>query len=502
MSANDVGVNGRRWAGWVPALALGLLALVLRSWFFLRFDEAYFDSDQAIVGLMAKHITEGRAWPLFFYGQEYMLAVEAWVMAPVFLLLGPTVFSLHLTMVLINAAAGGLLVYLLVRDARLSPMQGLVATLPFWVAPVVLSAHLIEAQGGNPEPFLWVCVLWLVRSRPLLLGALAATAFLHREFSIYAVPAVFLISLLERPDRASLTRHWLTAVFAGIVVFGAWQSLKPYADIMGPGTAGMAVPDRPQDNITQLVHRMELDQSALPRRFAALVTDLFPLLLGVNTQLPTVFAIGSDVRVGWAELALPLAVASVVLLGFVAWRPGQRGAYPGAWAFPLFLILIGVQAAVAYAITRDPSVYLLRYALLALLLPIGVIALQLQPWRPFGVRVFATFVVVVLAGASAMDHARVIQHSYRRSAPLRFADVAARLAERGVTTGRAGYWRAYAIAFLTREKVRLTSTEVLRIQEYEDLANRAEPHVVTLQEQPCGPGTRQDAVGVWFICGP
>ena len=40
-----------------------LAAVVLRGWFFLRFDESYFDSDQAIVGLMAKHLVEGRAFP-------------------------------------------------------------------------------------------------------------------------------------------------------------------------------------------------------------------------------------------------------------------------------------------------------------------------------------------------------------------------------------------------------------------------------------------------------
>ena len=84
-------------------LALAATALVaavgLRSFFFIHYSESYFDSDQAIVGLMAKHLVEGRARPLFFYGQEYMLGVEAWVMAPVFALLGPTVFALRLTMI-------------------------------------------------------------------------------------------------------------------------------------------------------------------------------------------------------------------------------------------------------------------------------------------------------------------------------------------------------------------------------------------------------------------
>ena len=43
-----------------------------------------FDSDQAIFGLMAKHLSELRALPVFMYGQNYILGVEAWMAAPLF----------------------------------------------------------------------------------------------------------------------------------------------------------------------------------------------------------------------------------------------------------------------------------------------------------------------------------------------------------------------------------------------------------------------------------
>src|SRR5690606_8036246 len=46
----------------LPAVMLGIGALiVLRSWVFLQYEQADFDADQAIVGLMAKHLSEGRA---------------------------------------------------------------------------------------------------------------------------------------------------------------------------------------------------------------------------------------------------------------------------------------------------------------------------------------------------------------------------------------------------------------------------------------------------------
>ena len=38
--------------------------------------EQIFDADQAVYGLMAKHLSEGRAFPLFFYGQNYLLGVQ------------------------------------------------------------------------------------------------------------------------------------------------------------------------------------------------------------------------------------------------------------------------------------------------------------------------------------------------------------------------------------------------------------------------------------------
>jgi hypothetical protein len=495
-----------RWADWLPVAAI-VAAIVLRSWFYLTWDEAYFDSDQAIVGLMAKHLTEGRAWPLFFYGQEYMLAVEAWAMAPVFLVFGPSVFALHLTMLLFNVAAALLLWRLLVREARLSPGLAATAILPFALAPVVLSAHLIEAQGGNPEPFLWVSILWVVRRRALLLGALAAVAFLHREFTLYALPALGVAALWQRTiddgDRQQWlaeARHWMLVFFAFIVVFLSIQALKPAADLMGPHTAGMRAPDRPQDNLTQLQNRIEWNPPAIPRRVAALPTELFPMLLGVSPLDPRVLAIGSPVRVGWPELSPLLAVFGVGWpLALVFGR--SRGPKDAA-IFPVYLILVGVQSALLYAATRDPSVYLLRYALLSLLVPLGVAALLLQPWRPWGVQLATVVFLALLAGTAVIDHARVVQQAYRGAKPLRFADAAARLEERGVRIGRAGYWRSYAITFLTRERVKLTSTEVLRIQEYEDLADAAEPAVLRVQEQPCGPGEPEDRVGVWFLCGP
>src|SRR5262245_40805507 len=64
-----------RWVlAWFAVTCLGRGLLTLRV-------EGLLDHDQAVVGLMALDISEGRRWPIFFDGQRYMGAIEAYVAA-------------------------------------------------------------------------------------------------------------------------------------------------------------------------------------------------------------------------------------------------------------------------------------------------------------------------------------------------------------------------------------------------------------------------------------
>jgi hypothetical protein len=59
------------------------------------------NSDESTMGLMALHIASGRDYPGFFYGQNYMGALQAYIAAPLFRLFGPSIFVLRLSMVLL-----------------------------------------------------------------------------------------------------------------------------------------------------------------------------------------------------------------------------------------------------------------------------------------------------------------------------------------------------------------------------------------------------------------
>src|SRR5512133_3908031 len=59
-----------------------------------------FNSDEAITGLMARHILQGER-PVFFYGQAYMGSLDAFLAAGLFSLLGDTVLSIRVLQILL-----------------------------------------------------------------------------------------------------------------------------------------------------------------------------------------------------------------------------------------------------------------------------------------------------------------------------------------------------------------------------------------------------------------
>src|SRR5579863_7038256 len=213
------------------AVVLATAALVLlRSYIFVRYGPAFFDSDQAIVGLMAKHLSEGRGFPLFYYGQNYMLGVESWVAVPFFWLGGPTVAMLRLPLVFVNVAVALAAVGLFVRRG-LAPWFAFVAVLPVIATTPICSAELLKARVSI-EPFLYVLILWGLRRRAGVFGAVFCLACLHREFSALALPAIVVALWLE--GRSWSLAEWLRAVVGVAVVWGAVDVLKWHVNTLGP----------------------------------------------------------------------------------------------------------------------------------------------------------------------------------------------------------------------------------------------------------------------------
>src|SRR6476659_2565845 len=132
--------GARRRRAWFAALAALVIA---RSAVFVFWPGSHFDSDQAITGLMAKHLAELRAFPVFWYGQTYMLGVEAWLAAPLMAVFGASVTTLQLPLLAMNVAIALLLFRGLTADAGLDGPRAAFATFFFALAAPITAAHFL-----------------------------------------------------------------------------------------------------------------------------------------------------------------------------------------------------------------------------------------------------------------------------------------------------------------------------------------------------------------------
>src|SRR5438067_253992 len=173
--------------------ALAVALVLLRGFVATSYEGFFFDSDQAIVGLMARRLSSFREFPLFYYGLNYLLAVEAWIIAPFFWIARSSVTVMRLPFVALNAITAVSLVTALTGSLRLRPALAFVAALPFVIPTPAAANHLLELAGACVEPFVYVLILWKLRRRPLAFGAVLAVAYLHREFAIFALPALVLM---------------------------------------------------------------------------------------------------------------------------------------------------------------------------------------------------------------------------------------------------------------------------------------------------------------------
>jgi hypothetical protein len=368
-----VDLRTERRAAWT----LVVLAVLIRSAIFVFWEQAHFDSDQAVIGLMAKQLAEGRAFPMFLYGSNYIFAVEAWMAAPVFLVAGASVAALKLPLLAINIVIALLLGHLLERDGGLRPAYAAAASLFFILPPPGTSMLLVEASGVNVEPFLYTILLWMTRTRPAWFGVIFAVGFLQREFTAYALVALAVVAAIDGRlfTRDALRRAAIATVSAG-VVFAMVALLRPYSSAAGPGTSLADM--RATSSVQEAVGRICFDPAATFDGVRTLATVHWMRLFGLQAEPLLDFAINSAVSQGirgaWLLLAAAAIIAVVrILAAAAATRRISRAQY-----FPIYVALSGLISAAAFVLLRCGAVGPLRYALLSLFAAVGVSAWYLQ----------------------------------------------------------------------------------------------------------------------------
>jgi hypothetical protein len=434
-----------------------------------------------------------------------MLGVEAWLAAPAFLIGGVSVPMLILPLAILNVVVSALLVLALERAAGLRPLLALVPASFFILASPGTADLLLEANGSNVEPFLYVLLLWWLRHRPVAFGALLAFGVLHREFTIYAFGALAILWVLDRGwHRHGVVRD---AALGGLGFAAVWQViylLKQFSSVDGPGTSVGAIAADAGANVAAVANHACVDAATLPLAAWRIWNVHMAALLGAVQRPMTNFGINSHLMQGANWLGTFLAVFAGAMVARLLWllvRERQR-----AWAAPLafstYLFLVGLQSLAAYGVFKCGVVDVgtMRYGLLGLLAPVGLTAAYLTCERRQAWRAFAIAATLVVGVVSARDHA-LLAREYVFHTPANWRRVMADyLVNHGYRYARGDFWDADSITFLANERVIVASTNVVFIREYQWLVAEHPEDAVSIEHGPCPGGTRVfDRI---YVCPP
>lgn len=421
-----------------------LAATLLKLGLFLN-EAVPFNGDEAVVGLMARHILSG-ARPVFFYGQAYMGSLDAWLVAGAFALLGESVLAIRLVQGLLFLAylvSLFLLVDALFRDPWVAELAVVLVAIP----TVLVTTYTTPSLGGYGEVLvLGNLVLYLgyqVSFGPwgdrrlawLALGLVGGAAFWVLGMAgIYLLP-VAILGIWAGLRRARWSCY-LLALAGFLVGSSPWWMYN-----LGHAWAAWSALSAPGANpTTPLEHLLGL------------------LLLG----LPAL----AGLRFPWeAELASTLILLPGALLylaalafGLASLRRNRLGTQPGARRLlGLFcLVFLGVFLFTRFGIDASGR-YLLPLNLLVVI-GIAVFLARLWRWRPAaGALLLLAFLslnmVQTLQAAFSSDRITTQFGPVTRFDNSYDDTLIQFLREHGELRGYSNYWVAYRLAFLTQEEL-------------------------------------------------
>jgi hypothetical protein len=232
------------------ALFIVLLVLVAAARFVILFaSQTHVHSDEAIIGLMGKHILEGRHFPFYMYGQPYNAgaAWEAYLASVAFALFGVGVVPLKGCIVVLSLLC--LFLFYRVGCSLYDRRTAVFATVAFALAPSLLKWHF-QVRGYSWH-FLSILAVTLLfasiestsvpkRTTLVLFGFASGLSIWCLELAVPLVGALWLLLILRRRISISSAPAGLIGLLLGyapVIVFNLTHRFSNwrYVFIESPG---------------------------------------------------------------------------------------------------------------------------------------------------------------------------------------------------------------------------------------------------------------------------
>ena len=429
---------------WIGAIVIALVGLALKL-ALIASDAFPFNSDEAIVGLMARHILNGQ-WPAFFYGQAYMGSLDASLAALGFALLGEAVWVIRLLQALLylatilTTAALGWSIY---RNAWVA-----------WVAAALLAVPSVNVMlyttvslGGYGEALLIGNLLMLLALRVWRQGkGFALWGFLAGiGFWAFGLTLVFTIPTGYWVLRKAWNNKSKLAIAVAAFLLGAlpWimeavrQGFGPFlAELLGGAISGASsggLSSIFQHLVNLLLFGPTVVFGLRPPWSAELIAvPLAPMVLIfwllVLAYGATRLKVHDEARTGrW----LLVGVMATLVAGFLL---TPFGADPSGRYFLPLAVPLALMAGELFTALLIPRVRRWAYVALGLVLIFNLWgSVQTASKNPPGI-------------TTQFDPIAQVDHSHLPEL-IKFLEV------EGESTGYTNYWVAYPLAFLSGERL-------------------------------------------------
>lgn len=455
VSNQKLEVKNQRLAAAGTALIIALGAIYKLA--LLAFNAVPFNGDEGIVALMARHILQGER-PTFFYGQAYLGATDAWLVAISFSIFGQSVLAIRIVQIALFGAFL-LTAYLLAKRIGLRESSARLSLLWLALPPTMLTLYTTATLGGYGETLVLgnVAVLLALSIQPSTFSSQQSTLIrclalgVVAGFGLYTFPLIliYLVPIgfwLIWRYRLMLWRGYAAALIGFMIGSAPWwlallqSGGRELAELAGAGVANTI----PGSTYFE----------TLPVR----LIDFF--LFGLSAWW--------GVRYPWsAEFVLPLLglVAVAVSAGALAYAARRPSTSPQRdFAQDSRFILWGMIGTllITFLITPfggDPSG---RY-FLPLYLPLSIFIAMLLQAIGNEKRTFVPLLMIALVGynvaGTALAAAKNPPGITTQFDPVTWIDHSQDqklidfLLANGETRGYTNYWVQTPIAFLSNERI-------------------------------------------------
>lgn len=441
------GVYGRAGAGpagvAIVAVAAVIIGLVVRGWV-LAGPLGTLDSDEAISGLIARHILDGEVAALFWLG-NYGGTLESAVAAVVFALVGSSTIALKLTTVALFLLASVLTWRVGLRTV--GPRAALAGAALFWVAPAYFLWWSTKARGFYAMGLVLGLLAFLFVLRLRERGSRRDVAALGLVLGLgwWTTPGVLILALpalgwlvWRRPSIMRLAPLALPGVVVGAAPWLAWNVRNGWLSLeLSPVASG---------------------RSTFVDRLADLSEFVFPTWLGVRVPFSLDWLLGAFV--GWAVVAVAFGGFAVLL---ARRRPQHEPLLVTAAVFPL---LYGLSKFTYYI--DEPRYVVYVSPALALLAGTALVT-------PARAAVAVAAALALAVGGLAQMERDGLFHPIAQDVrvPSELGGVIDLLEREGQTRVLANYWIAYRISFESGERIIATSTGFVRYEPHDELVRRS-----------------------------